>query len=108
MRNINLACGGYVKPPYPTIAELHSLGCIYSNMSPEIAKALGFNLNRTSELEKMNTPKQINVVISTKVSDDRGVKEKVDEALASLYSITYDELNDDIWQAIKLLQKSQK
>ena len=51
-------------------------------MTPEIAKALGFN--RTSELEKMNTPKQINVVISTKVSDDRSVKQKVDEALASL------------------------
>lgn len=54
----------------------------------------------------MNTPKQINVVISTKVSDDRSVKQKVDEALASLYSITYDELTDDIWQAIKLRQKA--
>ncbi len=106
MRKMNLTGGGYVKPPYPSIPELLSMGCIYSNMSPEIAKALGFN--RTSELEKMNTPKQINVVISTKISDDRSVKQKVDEALASLYSVTYDELADDIWQAIKLLQKSQK
>lgn len=105
MRKIRLE-GGYVKLPYPITMGLDSCDCIYSNMTPEIAKALGFN--RTSELEKMNTPKQINVVISTKVSDDRSVKQKVDEALASLYSITYDELTDDIWQAIKLLQKSQK
>jgi ribosomal protein L5 len=75
-------------------------------MSPEIAKALRFS--RISELEKMNTPKQINVVISTKVSDDRSAKQKVEEALASLYSITYNELTDDIWQAIKLLQKCSK
>ncbi|UDY20792.1 hypothetical protein NLHDIDDJ_02447 [Acinetobacter baumannii] len=105
MRKIRLE-GGYVKLPYPITMGLDSHECIYSNMTPEIAKALGFN--RTSELEKMNTPKQINVVISTKVSDDISVKQKVDEALASLYSITYDELTDDIWQAIKLLQKSQK
>lgn len=51
------------------------------------------------------TPKQISIVISTKISDDISVTQKISDALASLYSITYDELTDDIWQAIKLLQK---
>lgn len=105
MRKIDLI-GGYVKLPFPVPLELDNRDCIYSNMSPEIGKALGFN--RTSELEKMNSPKQINVVISTKISDDRSAKQKVEEALASLYCITYSELTDDIWQAIKLLQKSSK
>lgn len=50
-------------------------------------------------------PKQISVVISTKISGDSGATQKISDALASLYSITYDELTDDIWQAIKLLQK---
>lgn len=51
------------------------------------------------------TPKQISIVISTKISDDTSVTQKISDALVSLYSITYDELTDDIWQAIKLLQK---
>lgn len=50
-------------------------------------------------------PKQISVVISTKISDDTSATQKISDALVSLYSITYDELTDDIWQAIKLLQK---
>ncbi|WP_259344312.1 hypothetical protein [Acinetobacter lactucae] len=98
--------GGFVKNDCRNTFRLDHRDCIYSNMTPEIAKALGFN--RTSELEKMNTPKQISVVISTKVSDDRSAKQKVGEALANLYTITYDELTDDIWQAIKLLQNSQR
>ncbi|WP_407488295.1 hypothetical protein [Acinetobacter baumannii] len=55
MRKIRLE-GGYVKLPYPITMGLDSRDCIYSNMTPEIAKALGFN--RTSELEKMNAPKK--------------------------------------------------
>ncbi|WP_228267878.1 MULTISPECIES: hypothetical protein [Acinetobacter] len=51
------------------------------------------------------TPKQISIVISTKISDDTSATQKINDALASLYSITYEELTDDIWQAIKLLQK---
>lgn len=50
-------------------------------------------------------PKQISIVISTKISDDTSATQKISDALVSLYSITYDELTDDIWQAIKLLQK---
>lgn len=106
MRKINISGGGLVKLPYPITLALDSRDCIYSNMTPEIAKALGFN--RSSELEKMNTPKQLNVVISTELSDGKSVKHKVDAALVSLYNITYDEMNDDIWQAIKLLRKVQK
>lgn len=51
------------------------------------------------------TPKQISIVISTKISDGTSATQKISDALVSLYSITYDELTDDIWQAIKLLQK---
>lgn len=51
------------------------------------------------------TVKQISVVISAKISDDTSVTQKISDALVSLYSITYNELTDDIWQAIKLLQK---
>ncbi|MFV5376534.1 hypothetical protein [Acinetobacter calcoaceticus] len=54
------------------------------------------------------TPKQISIVISTKISDDTSATQKISDALASLYSITYDELTDEIWQAIKLLQKVEK
>ncbi|MFW1635469.1 hypothetical protein [Acinetobacter oleivorans] len=50
-------------------------------------------------------PKQISIVISTKISDDTSATQKISDALVSLYSITYNELTDDIWQAIKLLQK---
>ncbi|WP_252719697.1 hypothetical protein [Acinetobacter oleivorans] len=50
-------------------------------------------------------PKQISIVISTKISDDTSATQKITDALESLYSITYNELTDDIWQAIKLLQK---
>ncbi|CAP00382.1 hypothetical protein ABSDF1027 [Acinetobacter baumannii SDF] len=92
---------GYIKKDTDNTFRLDHRDCIYSNMTPEIAKALGFN--RTSELEKMNTPKQISVVITTKVADEKCAKQKVGEALANLYSITYDEWTDDIWQAIKLL-----
>ncbi|MDS7931853.1 hypothetical protein RMB13_20670 [Acinetobacter sp. V102_4] len=51
------------------------------------------------------TVKQINVVLKAEVSIDQDVQKKVDNALQALYCITYDELTDDIWQAIKLLQK---
>ncbi|WP_171494853.1 hypothetical protein [Acinetobacter nosocomialis] len=51
------------------------------------------------------TVKQINVVLKTEVSIDQGVQQKVNNALQALYCITYNELTDDIWQAIKLLQK---
>ena len=51
------------------------------------------------------TVKQINVVLKAKVSIDQDVQKKIDNALQALYCITYNELTDDIWQAIKLLQK---
>ncbi|MDC4542870.1 hypothetical protein ACT4ZY_13730 [Acinetobacter baumannii] len=34
--------------------------------------------------------------------------EALSDALQALYRITYDELTDDIWQAIKLLQKAKE
>jgi len=54
------------------------------------------------------TPKQISIVISTKISDDTSATQKISDALLSLCSITYNELTDDIWQAIKLLQKAEQ
>jgi len=49
--------------------------------------------------------RQINIVISTRTSVDSNVQQRVDRALEELKCITYNELNDDIWAAIKLLQK---
>ncbi|MHA3062523.1 hypothetical protein [Acinetobacter sp. ANC 4641] len=49
---------------------------------------------------------QINVVISTKISGDASVEQKITDALGSLYRITYEELTDDVYQAIQLLKKA--
>lgn len=48
---------------------------------------------------------QINVVLSASISTDSNASQRVDKALKELQCITYDELTDDIWAAIKLLQK---
>ncbi|MHA3063103.1 hypothetical protein [Acinetobacter sp. ANC 4641] len=51
---------------------------------------------------------QINVVISTKISGDASVEQKITDALRSLYRITYEELTDDVYQAIQLLKKAKE
>ncbi|MHA3052512.1 hypothetical protein [Acinetobacter sp. ANC 4635] len=51
---------------------------------------------------------QINVVISTKISGDASVEQKITDALGSLYRITYEELTDDVYQAIQLLKKAKE
>lgn len=94
--------GGYISSSGIRLdTKPHYAQCIYACMTEEQAKILGFNIG-----ESMSS-KQINVVINTTTSDDSNVQQRVNKALQELKCITYDELNDDIWAAIKLLQKQE-